>query len=699
MVPCRESGWLMPRRVQILTFCRTPAELTALVNLGVTEILTPFPGTSDFDTDIAAMLDHAAQSAVQVWFVCDDISTRNGQAPWVATHGHMASDHRVGILGRHISTLRTARQAFPRARLAYGPWPKPGGDAEDAALQELGVSLVWAPAWKEREDAVRLAEHAGRIGVELVLPLPRSFVLRQWEADRHVGHPMFHLVAHERIHWAVAVDQQRTLADRFGELLEVKTILAAKLETPLGIFEEPAPGAFPYRQTEGFPVVYADLLRHPQGLQVASVDPTLPSPVADAREWDHAPSLLSAYIHVPFCVRRCRFCYCASSGVTGRDRQLRQDYVDSVCREIDLWSQSPVLGDRLFSTLYVGGGSPSALTQSQLSRVLGHATKTLPFVEDMVLSLEMAPSSISREKLVTAKESGANRLSYGIQSFTSSTLERLGSAHTRAAALRSLELAADTGFTDVDIDLICGVPGQSLDSFLDDLQTACDLQVASIMFFPIHVTPHLLEWWASQGLDSKVWTAPRYDRFWREADSWLSSHGYVRFGYSHYKRALATGDENAKAASDRYFSRYMYVMPGSDGQLALGPGAIGCVAHRQYENICQVGEYVQRLKTGLLPIRAYCEPPQQDSSLVWFAIERSTYPGVVQREEVVERFGLRGWTRLEELLQPMVEKKLFTRSKGSVEITQLGIVWMGNVQIELLRAAGLPAPVGHLMAL
>lgn len=690
---------MKPRRVQILTFCRTPVELTALVNLGVTEVLTPFPKGPDCAQEMAEMLDQASSCTVQVWFVCDDVSGQNGLAPWCESPGSLAGDPRIGILGRHISTLKAARKAFPRARLAFGPWPKAGREAEDSLLQELAVSLVWAPAWKDRAEAEQLAARAGRFGMELILPLPGALTMRKWEADRNEGRRLFGLVTHDRIHWAAAVHQQRTLGDRCGELMEIKTVLSAKIETPLGVFEEPEPGEFPYRQTEGFPLVYADLLRHPPGLQVASPEQARLCPVAHTETWDHAPPLLSAYIHVPFCVRRCRFCYCASSGVTGQDRQLRQDYVDGVCKEIDLWTHSPILKDRLFRTLYVGGGSPSALTPAQLTRVLRHASTTLPFVDDMVLSLEMAPSSISKEKLIAAKEGGANRLSFGIQSFTPSTLERLGSAHTRAAALRSLQLAAEAGFADIDIDLICGVPGQSLDSFMEDLQTAADLGVTSIMFFPIHVTPNLLDWWASQGLESKVWTAPRYDRFWREADAWLSSHGFVRFGYSHYKRALPTGEENAKAASERYFSRYMYVMPGSDGQLALGPGAIGCIAHRQYENICQVGEYVQRLQAGLLPIRAYSEPPEDDASLVWFAIERSTYPGSVQQDEVEERFGRRGWERLEELLRPLVDRKLFTRTKCCFEITELGIVWMGNVQIELLRAAGLQAPIGHLMAL
>ncbi len=690
---------MKPRRVQILTYCRTTVELSALVNLGVTEVLTPFPKGESCARVAMEMLVQAAACRVQVWFVCDDVSAPSGLSEWCTEAGTLAQDPRVGILGRHIHTLQTARKLFPRAKLAFGPWPKPGHEAEDLMLQELGVSLVWAPAWKDREEAESLAARAGRYGMELILPLPGALTMRKWEANPAEGRRLFTLVTHDRIHWAAAVHQQRTLGERCGELLEIKTVLSAKIDTPLGVFEEPEPGRYPYRQTEGFPLVYADLLRHPPGRQVATPEQAGHCPVAHCETWDHAPPLLSAYIHVPFCVRRCRFCYCASSGVTGQDKQLRQDYVDAICREIDLWTHAPILQGRHFRTLYVGGGSPSALTPNQLSRVLKHATQRMPFVDDMVLSLEMAPSSISKEKLLAAKEGGASRLSFGIQSFTDSTLLRLGSAHTRKAALRALKLSSEAGFTDIDIDLICGVPGQSLQSFLDDLQTASDLGVSSIMFFPIHVTPNLLDWWASQGLDSKVWTAPRYDTFWREADKWLSRHGFVRFGYSHYKRALPSDESKPAAPSERYFSRYMYVMPGSDGQLALGPGAIGCIAQRQYENICQVGEYVQRVNAGLLPIRAYSDPPGDDASLVWFAIERSTYPGWVEQDEVEERFGQLGWARLEELLRSLVERRLFAQSQGRFDITELGIVWMGNVQIELLRAAGLQAPIGHLMAL
>lgn len=674
--------------MRIATLVQHPREVGAVAAAGATEIIVPLAHSPCVDPAPQGFVDRAQEAGVEVWFlVSDDRERPLDHEAWRSAEGiALLRRPRLGFLCRTSASVQEIRRLAPDARFALGPW-RPRGSGGAPVPDELfadHVTRVWTGRWTTLEEADVIVRRLRAAGREVMLPLPPAHRVRQWEDQAHSRELLASLFARRETSWAVATSRSMTLEERCGELLELKNLAAS--QPAQWTSGEP----HPYRRVEGFPLVYADLLRH-QPLLSPLPEELGPRLGLDGRsEWRHEPPALSAYVHVPVCFKRCRFCFCVARGMGGVEPKTLGRLVGALCAEMVIWGRSPLIASRRFSGLYIGGGSPTALNAAQLGELIAGARRCLSFVDDPVVSVEMAPSSISRRKLEAVRTAGANRISVGIQSFDRRTLERLGSAHDGARAAKSLVLTRAAGFEDIDIDLIYGVPGQTLEDLEADLERADRAGVSSVMLFPLHVTPGLLSWWADGDIEITAWTPERYHDFWERADRCLTAAGFRRFGYSHYKRSIGA---DASLAPEP--SRYRYVMPGSDGQLSFGPAAIGGVANRQYENVRDLETYVERLEGGALPVGRMTDRPDPWSELVWNVIEETAAPGRISRELLRGRFGLEPTQRLAALIAPLVDRGLFQWDEDVLATTHLGAMWMANVELEILHRAGLPAPVGR----
>lgn len=680
--------------MRLTTLAREPRDIAALAALGAREVLVRMSDRPSTEPRVAEFVREAGLVGVSVTLVLEDVVRVPDLSHWETDEGREAlSSPNLSLLARRLDSLEALRKLAPRAKLAIGPWPQDAASAR--RMRDLGVSCVWAGRWKDWASLRTWLDKARAAGFDTVVPVERSVFVSAAHDSSFDWDWLVSEFSRAGSSWAFAARDDTDLEGRCGALMEVKTLLSTKSAIPLDAVGPVDPG-LPYAQTEGFPQLYAELIRHPPA---TALEPAQAGTAMGLNQtaWEHAPSLLSAYVHVPFCVKRCGFCFCSSHGVRGEDATRLRACVDAICAETDMWAHSQLLRGRTFETLYMGGGSPSALPPAQLSRLIEHVLAAFRFVDTPVVSIEMAPSSTSAGKLEAARRAGANRLSFGAQSFSDDTLQRIGSAHDRKLLLRALRSARDAGFDDVDIDLLFGIPGQTAEDLLRDLDDGIEAGVASIMLFPLHLTPSLLSWWARQGWPCQVWTARRYHDFWDRADRHLTNAGFARFGYSHYKRELKADPARGETISDRFFSRYLYVMPGSDGQVAIGPTAVGCVASRQYENVCSIDDYIHRVSKGQLPVGRMTPPAEPWPAVVWWVIEQGASPGFVELSAVARRFGNDACARITALLSPLAKRGLFECVEGGFRTTRMGTIWMANVQSELLRTAKLPSPVGHLI--
>jgi oxygen-independent coproporphyrinogen-3 oxidase len=212
---------------------------------------------------------------------------------------------------------------------------------------------------------------------------------------------------------------------------------------------------------------------------------------------------LGLYIHVPFCVRKCR--YCSFVSVASSDAALHEAYVEALCKEI---AASPSLlgpdaSRHSIDTVFFGGGTPSLLTAGQLVRILGTCRDAFAGVggafeprpvqgsgnkapSRIEVTIEANPGTIDRLKLAALREAGFNRLSLGAQSFDDAALRLLGRIHSARETAEAVDAARRAGFDNVSLDLIFALPGQTLEAWKADLRMAVDLGVE-------HVSGYMLQ--------------------------------------------------------------------------------------------------------------------------------------------------------------------------------------------------------------
>ena len=180
------------------------------------------------------------------------------------------------------------------------------------------------------------------------------------------------------------------------------------------------------------------------------------------------------YIHVPYCKSRCVYC----DFFTQTDLSTKLNYVSAVCKEIEL--RKDYIGNEVVHTIYFGGGTPSLLAMSDLDKILNTLHKNFKITENAEITLEANPDDISEEYLVNLKSCFFTRLSLGVQSFDEKELLFLQRRHSARQAIDMIHRAQDIGFDNISIDLMYGLPNQTMDLWMENLETAISLDVQHI---------------------------------------------------------------------------------------------------------------------------------------------------------------------------------------------------------------------------
>ena len=240
---------------------------------------------------------------------------------------------------------------------------------------------------------------------------------------------------------------------------------------------------------------------------------------------EYAP--LGIYVHIPFCVRKCKYCDFVS--YEGKSLAEQQSYVNSVCKEIE--DKAKLYDNKyIVDTVFVGGGTPTVLKADDLARIL-KAIKTNFKCELVEASFEANPGTITKEKLLELKDAGFNRISIGVQSFNDDILNSLGRIHDSNEATAAVRLALECGFN-TNLDLMFGVPGQTIEIWKNTLTKAIKLNPNHISFYSLQLeegTP-LYENYRYGNLELPSWEENR--KMYHMALDMLKDAGYHHYEIS-----------------------------------------------------------------------------------------------------------------------------------------------------------------------
>ena len=267
---------------------------------------------------------------------------------------------------------------------------------------------------------------------------------------------------------------------------------------------------------------------------------------------------LSAYVHLPWCVRKCPYCDFNSHEVSGKG--LPEDsYISALEADIDLENSR---GDqRNIETVFFGGGTPSLFSARGIDRVLAAFTNELGMEKDAEITLEANPGAVEAERFSEYRRIGINRLSIGVQSFNDEALAGLGRIHDSSEAVAAINIAQESGFDNLNIDLMHGLPGQDVTMALADLQTAVRLRPPHISWYQLTLEPNTVFY-------SKPPTLPSHEQCWeiqQNGKAFLESEGYRQYEVSAWAR---DGLECRHNLNYWQFADYYGVGAGAHGKLS-----------------------------------------------------------------------------------------------------------------------------------
>lgn len=272
---------------------------------------------------------------------------------------------------------------------------------------------------------------------------------------------------------------------------------------------------------------------------------------------------LSLYIHIPWCVRKCP--YCDFNSHTASPVLPEQEYVDALLADLD--QDLHAVYGRELTSIFFGGGTPSLFSAEALGRLLEGVEQRIPFADDIEITLEANPGTFEQEKFVAYRKLGINRLSIGIQSFQQEKLKALGRIHNGDEAVRAAGMARQAGFDNFNLDLMHGLPDQSLDDALSDLRQAIELNPTHISWYQLTLEPNTVFW-------NQPPVLPEDDTLWdiQEAgQALLAEHGYAQYEVSAYAQAGRPARHNLNYWS---FGDFIGIGAGAHGKLSHPDGRI-----------------------------------------------------------------------------------------------------------------------------
>ncbi|MCG6905924.1 MAG: radical SAM family heme chaperone HemW [Desulfobacteraceae bacterium] len=293
------------------------------------------------------------------------------------------------------------------------------------------------------------------------------------------------------------------------------------------------------------------------------------------------------YVHVPFCLQKCA--YCDFYSVT--DLSRRADYLGALRREMKLVAARGLI----FDSLYIGGGTPSLLAPAEVAAVLAAAQEAFAWREDVEITLEANPCSLTPEGLAGYLQAGVNRLQIGVQSFQDDHLAWLGRLHGAAAARQAVKWARAAGFENVGLDLIFGIPGQSWENWRADLEQAAALEVAHISCYMLSFEPGTPLDRRRQEGKLRPATAEAISRLYELAVAFLASHGYAQYEVSNFARSQ---EKTAQRWRSRHNQKYWSGAP----YIGLGPAAHSFVGRQRCWNHRSLRRYLGAVAAGRQPV-------------------------------------------------------------------------------------------------
>jgi oxygen-independent coproporphyrinogen-3 oxidase len=370
---------------------------------------------------------------------------------------------------------------------------------------------------------------------------------------------------------------------------------------------------------------------------------------------------LGLYIHIPFCRKRCKFCYFRV--YTNQNAKAIEDYVQALEREFEMVSQQPAVQNRRLKFAYFGGGTPSYLSSRQLLSLRDRLSEYLRWDSAEEVTFECEPGTLSLEKVKTLKEIGVTRVSLGIENFNDQILEENGRAHLSPEIDRAYGWLQQVGFPQINVDLIAGMIGESDENWAACVERVAEMEPDNITIYQMELPYNTLisKEMKESGIASPVADWPTKRRWVDYAMNVLAARGYQ----------ISSGNELVKnLQTDRFVYRDS-VWRGCD-LLASGVSSFGHLQGVHYQNEDAIEKYMEAVGAGRLPINRALTPTAHQRLIREMVLQMKE--GHISARTFRDKFGVEILEEFEEPFRQQESMGYLTIDGDSINLTRRGLL-------------------------
>ncbi len=374
------------------------------------------------------------------------------------------------------------------------------------------------------------------------------------------------------------------------------------------------------------------------------------------------PPPLSLYIHIPWCVQKCPYCDFNSHALKTKIPETQ--YISALIDDLDTdLARYKMQNDpRKLHSIFIGGGTPSLISPSEIKRLLDEVEKRLPFADDIEITMEANPGTVEAGRFIEYRKAGVNRISIGVQSFQQQKLEKLGRIHGSDEAMTAAHLAQDAGLASFNLDLMHGLPNQSIDDALSDLKQAITLNPPHLSWYQLTIEPNTVFYYKPPKLpdDDDLWD------IFEQGHRLLAAAGYVQYEISGYSKV---GYQCRHNLNYWRFGDYLGIGCGAHGKLSFADGRI-----IRTTKIKHPRGFLDLTKPYLIDEQ---EVAEYDRPFEFF-MNRFRLLEACPKQQFIERTGL-GFDRIQQTIDWAKEKKYLDETATHWQITEHGKLFLNDM--------------------
>mgnify|MGYP004417257994 CR=1 FL=1 len=369
---------------------------------------------------------------------------------------------------------------------------------------------------------------------------------------------------------------------------------------------------------------------------------------------------LSLYIHMPWCVRKCPYCDFNSHAVPDGKLSLDLEHEYLQALVADFKTQVDFAQGRQIHSVFIGGGTPSLISAKGYVWLFNQLKNMIAFESDCEITLEANPGTVEHDPFAGYLAAGINRLSIGVQSFNTEHLQKLGRIHSNQDAVSAIHLAREAGFKRINVDLMHGLPEQSVEQALYDLKMAVEHGATHVSWYQLTIEPNTVFFRTQPILP----TDDVLEEIQIQGEAYLKAHGFVNYEVSAWRK------ERPSAHNLNYwqFGDYLAIGAGAHGKVTLPDGVY------RFQKTRLPKDYLAKVPAEHLQFKRI----EADEMPFEFMMNALRLNQGVDAQLYAERTGL-SLERLDELLNSLRSRKLMVEDKARISCTEQGHVFLNSV--------------------